>query len=744
MKPTAFPNVQIGTTADKVAAGESLSITTASGEVISATAITAITTNTVAFQAIDGRYMAFDFAVSAVTSRRKEVRRTHPVPQPVVAGIYPFKGLVRFNTQKLYQGGDDNIIQLDTGIPVDDIADSKYYVLGLSNIGANPLQFIAIWRKGDDLITRENELSGVVGGWFLKTFARTNNYLGPDFFGSNGIEWRRELDSVSYDTPTAWGTEFSVLPFTDNIAPAPTPTADAVHTGTENLNSSDTLDSDGPLSYIVTETIEGVTSLISNRSEAFPIISSNYGQALVGTGVETSNFSVDFTIEYYTQWRGFNYGVLNKVVEQLNDSVVGVSSGNDEQRSDWTVFLSKTDIATCSTSIVSNSSGGLTIAYVYGQQSPPPFVGTKQADSISTGDVTNLMLSGQDCYLFSTRTFLENYSAQATHSHDYNYIQQPGEPPVRGNIETTYWNRYREYYDSSWFLTELSESYDLSGSFSIKLKNSRDNTIIECDPNSISIPVYNDTFILGQPIELECAGFARVGINNNAFYDSVEKYTLNYQGRTTRNGQLMGGISVDRRSDDTLHNTIFNGLLSREYDIIWSQDNKLYLADLAIVSVDIEIIEQQEFPRSETAGIPENDPGIFDCVYVAGKVKHIRRVTCIITNKRRINSSMWTSVDRAIIVSRDNYLTYLAIPENADAGFKPRNLNMYLRENPVIAVSSSVTAGDITSNRQMYAEILELLPSGRWVRREQEEGDVTSMSLGTPDTDTDFWSYYKE
>lgn len=724
MKPTEFANIHIGITANKVAAGETLLITAASGDIISATAVTPITTNTVAFQRIDRRYLAFDFTMSAITSRKKETRQTRPVPPPTVAGVYPFKGLVRFTDEVLYQGGDDNIVQLDTEISVDDLAAAKYYVLGFSNLGGK-LQFVAIWRKENDLLVRSNELQAVVANWFLKSFAGTNRYLGPNFFGSNAAEYRRSFDETKYTTPTTWGTEYSILPFADNISPAPIPTASVVRAGVENVSSS----VDGDIKY-------GDTSFIYNRDETFPLISSNYGQILVGTGIFRANLSINFTIDYYAESS-----------EQFRDSVIGTSFGNSEEQRNWTVFLDKTDTATCSTSAISDSSGTLTIAYIHGQQNSTPFVGTKQASSTLTSNVTSLMLSGNDCYMFSTRTLSETYDVEATHYHDYDYLAIY-QSPVRGDIENTYWPEYKEDYGSEWFLTQLSESYDSSGSIFIKVKNSRDNTIIECDPNSISIPVYNNNmFVLGQAIELECSGFATVGVDDNAFYDSIEKYTMNYQGRIARDDLLSGSISIDRTSDDTLHNAIFDGLLSRQYDIIWAENNKFYLGDLVITNADIEVIEQEEVPRYEVAGDPGNDPGLFNCVYVKTKFKHIKKVTCIITNKRRINASMWNKTNEAIIVSRDNYLAYLAVSENASdatGALPPRNINMYLLENPVIAISNSASAGEITNDRQMYAEILELLPSGRWVRREQAAGNVTAMPLGVPDTDASFWSYYRE
>ena len=98
-------------------------------------------------------------------------------------------------------------------------------------------------------------------------------------------------------------------------------------------------------------------------------------------------------------------------------------------------------------------------------------------------------------------------------------------------------------------------------------------------------------------------------------------------------------------------------------------------------------------------------------------------------------------VNMALVVSRDNYYNYIIATKIAG---QITSANLFLRENPTIATASIPTNDEIGNDRTMYAEILELLPDGRWVRREEESGDVTAMNLGTPDGTTDLWSYYKE
>jgi hypothetical protein len=752
MKPRDIANVQIGTTTDRVAAGGTLSISTAGGDVISAIAATPIRTNRVAFQYLDGRWMAFDFSVSAITSRRKTLTRTRPKPKLEAPGFYPFKGLVRFLNEILYQGGDDNLVQLDTDIPIDDPGyedyTPKYYVLGFSNLGSNKLSFLAIWRKNNNLLVYENAVLTVLSGWFLKGFE--SRYLGHGFYGINGQEIRRDFEDSSYDTETTWGSEISQLPFVGNID-APPPTIAGNSSGIEEIEIDEQSTMIEPVFNYkrYTETEVGTASFTRSHDETFPIISWNYGQTVDGTGTYNRDLSISFTIDCETVYTSNDFS--NTVLEVFEETVTGTMTSHVEAVNNWVVYLDRTDTVSCSSSSITDTEGDLSISYVYGQPEATSFSGTTSRNRTATSNTTSLMLSGYECYMFSTGSFSDSYSGSSTHSNDHPYDDETYTSivPNRSKREEVYWYEYKQDRPSTWFATSVTESRDLSGTSSVKFKNVRDNSIIECNPNSITFFVPTDAFPVDQAIELECSAFSTVGINNNAYYESIEKYTLSYTGRSTRQGTLSGAVTAERMSDDTLHNAIFNGLLTRQYEIVWFEDNKYYLGDVTITSADIEIIEQEDYPLGEVAGYPGEDLGLESTKFVLQKFKNVKGLTCIITNKRRINASLFRSQVNAAIISKDNYLTYITSViglngSDAGGGFNIRNVTLFLRDNPVIVTTNIPTAGDITSNRQMYAEILELLPDGRWVRKEQEDGDVTAMSVGTPDTNTDFWSYYKE
>lgn len=761
MKPRDIANVQIGTTTDRVAAGGTLSISTASGDVISAIAATPIRTNRVAFQYLDGRWMAFDFSVSAITSRRKTLTRTRPKPKLEAPGFYPFKGLVRFFDEILYQGGDDNLVQLDTDIPIDDPGyedgTPKYYVLGFSSLGSNKLAFLAIWRKNDNLLVYENAVLTVISSWFLKGYtsygafagyALDSRYLGHGFYGVNDYVIQRDFEESSYDTGTTWGSEISQLPFVGNID-APSPTIAGNSSGVEEIEIDEQETILNPFNNYkrLTRTEVGTASFTRSHDETFPIISCNYGQTVDGTGTYNRDLSISFTIDCERVYTSNNVPVI--VLEVFEETVTGARTSHSEEVKNWVVYLSTTDTVSCSSSSTTDTEGDLSISYIYGQPGTASFSGTTSQDTTASSNTTSLMLSGYECYMFSTRSFSDTYSGSSTHSNDHPYDDETYTSilPERSKREETYWSEYKQDTGSTWFATSVTESRDLSGTSSVKFKNVRDNSIIECNPNSITFFVPTDAFPINQAIELECSAFPTVGINNNAYYESIEKYTLSYTGRSTRQGTLSGAVTAERMSDDTLHNAIFDGLLTRQYEIVWFEDNKYYLGDVTITSVDIEIIEEETYPLGEVAGYPGKDPGLESTKFVLQKFKNVKGLTCIITNKRRIDASLFRSQFDAAIVSKDNYLTYITSViglNGSDGAFNIRNVTLFLRDNPVIVTTNIPTAGDITSNRQMYAEILELLPDGRWVRKEQEDGDVTAMSVGTPDTTTDFWSYYKE
>ena len=403
-----LPNLQIGKTHDRVAAGNTVQITTASGGVITARAITPIRSGVVAFQKIEGQgWVAFDPSSPAIASSRKEIRRKRPRRKRLisVARQYFFKGLVRFLDKALYKGGDNNITGIDENVVAPGI-------LGFANLGEDSLDFIAVYRKQDDLIIDLQGAKNTILGWFLKDYSTGNRWLGAEFYGVNQLVIEREWDAERYEVPSgypfpregakAWGYHYTAEPFTGNIDPLPMPEFTATEDGIFiESNLGETV---YPLQYVSTTLPEGIVgewtykdlrkitkSMNKNLVEESIIVSTNFGQLVQGTRKHTENMSIDFDINFLEQYTedvfvigrgdGNMYIVRSLFFTRLssNDyrfiggardyqfdrSVVGNRVGSTLDESEWTVYLSRDDTTTCRTSRSIDYGGSLDIKNLF-------------------------------------------------------------------------------------------------------------------------------------------------------------------------------------------------------------------------------------------------------------------------------------------------------------------------------------------------------------------------------------------
>ena len=176
-----LPNLQVGKTQDRVAAGNTIRITASNGDVIVARAITSIRSSSVAFQRIEGQgWVAFDPSSPALTSSSKEIRRKRPRKSRIISVTeqYFFKGLVCFLNEQLYKGGDDAIVTIDDNI-------DTFGILGFANLGTDSSDFVAVYRKQNDLRIDLRGNKNIIGNWFLKGYSLFNRWLGTDFYGVN-------------------------------------------------------------------------------------------------------------------------------------------------------------------------------------------------------------------------------------------------------------------------------------------------------------------------------------------------------------------------------------------------------------------------------------------------------------------------------------------------------------------------------------------------------------------------------
>lgn len=177
MKPKDIKNLQIGKTLQRVAVGESLTVTTADGSVVIAKAVTPIKNADVAFQKIaDGTWVAFDFKQDQTTSRNEkiDIRRTKPtIRETVTSPQYKVKGLVKFTDNKVYKGGDGVIVSLDQSIDT---------LVKFFSTGSGSLDYLAYWRKGDDLVFDAAGQKTIIPAWFASQYYYDNVIDGPVYF----------------------------------------------------------------------------------------------------------------------------------------------------------------------------------------------------------------------------------------------------------------------------------------------------------------------------------------------------------------------------------------------------------------------------------------------------------------------------------------------------------------------------------------------------------------------------------
>lgn len=731
-----LPNLQIGKTQDRVAAGNTVQITTASGGVITARAITPIKSGVVAFQKIEGRWIAFDFSVNAITSRRVELKRKRPmsIKGRELFGDYPFKGLVCFSDNNLYKGGDNNITSLTTGIPV-----------GFANLGLSVLNFIAVWRRGDDLVIRREAVETVIEDWFLQGYstlygplqgyAIEGTWRGSEFYGVNrdyifldvtGNDYFIDDDNIGKDwIPSIWGTHYIIEPWEGNMPSVPDPTFVGSRVGIGTGGG--------------TEANHGFAKSLNLNTESYtPIVSCNYGILVVGERNTSETLSISFS------------GSVTNYIR----SASGTKEGQSSDSRNWTIFLSPTDTVACSYNEVSSSVGTL-------NNFPGNQTATTTSDGTITSNLTHLWFSGKDCYLYTELDYSQEFSASVNHANDYGGIL------YGSRIEDHYW--YDEFKrtmegglppEVRWYVLNFTETQEAShfrpasNSIlfdSLKWKNISDNSVIELDTNSIAFELFTynlNAIEIGTEVETDCTTIlAKADLY---YFETPLKFSISGSATgTNREDAVSASITAEVFKDDTPSNVIWDNIITREYDIIWHEETGSYIGDVTIVEATHRTVPYPiEYINISDPRVPS---------FSGGYIRQLETITFRINSKRSIRAALSKQTEDgygAIIVSRDNYLSYLinAIPLPSGAGEESdqrfpisRYTNMFIRNGrATIATTNIPTAGEIGSDRTMYAEILELLPDGRWVRREEESGDVTAMALGDPSTNPDFWSYYKE
>lgn len=909
-----LPNVRIGTTHDRVAAGNTIQVIAANGDVITALAVTPIKTDAVAFQKVEGKgWIAFDPSVSSVTSSRKEIRRkrNRRKKKQLISDKYFFKGLVRFLDEQLYKGGDNTIVRIDSGIPPDKYEERQEfkYLLGIGNVGDGRLDFVAVWRRNNDLLIYRTGTITRIENWFLQKYLyytsypswffseRPNfkttvgysvdgKYLGAAFYGINSFMVRREISRFYYNDAVpltryvdlfsfvfnlpyspfphqneviTWGFDYTTLPFQGNLGTVTIPTLDVSFSGQETTKYQE---GETSVYSTTTKTTEETINGIS------PIVSCNFGQIIEGTQKEQKNLNITFNTTQSSVSVDGSFKFLR--------NVTGSRVGRATIERNWTVYLSESHLADCSYSEVTVYGGDLTIRGNYsaqnsgdllrhypitlsnvidGSYSYYPFIrgnektlapvyyrqvlstspasgsftqeGTTTEEKTVDINTTNLLLSGNNCFIYTEYS----YSCKSKIiSHDindtdavyrsYDFYRSTGFRYCP-NAEDSYWKddfrSPRQQLDLlDWFPTSISEEWEMTHhslsrqeAFSsywnfyptfdyfdkVKFRNTVTDSLIEIDVNSIALYIPSTGLAVGRQMSINYSDADAIELDDgyriiwrteigitpiDLYFDVPLKYTVTVDAPSNRSQSRDSTIDfrVERLSDDTRHNTIWNSIASREYDIIWKEGDSYYIGDAVISSPEIDIAELE----AETINY---------LYYPTGKRKILRQFNLEITSKKKINACLLehyhavTGNTYAVIVSKDNYYNYLVATNalrvyrqfedpNIQTTYERGNpfidyprakkdrygssverwnqtvynladrVNLFMRDNPTIATANIPLSEEITDDTTMYAEVLELLPDGRWVRREEENGNTTAMNLGTPDATSDLWSYYKQ
>lgn len=759
--------LRIGKTTDRVAAGEILAITTATGEVIYATAITAISGSSIAYEQIAGKWVAFDAARSSITSQRKALSRTTPKKsKKVLPELYPFKGLVK-TTGELYIGGNNNIILLDdTVIPE---------LLALANTGLETSDFVAIWRKNNDLIFVRASMITTTPDWFLQGYDAYGDFVGyavdgkwrgTNFYGVNNYSIYRTVEANEYHGDDNWGVSYTVLPWVANMPLINIPNFTGFADGFRDIFADDS------------DNYRADKTYTSEDARTDIVVACNFGSFL--QGVDNSSGTINITFqEIWTRRYTKSEGELISLIFQR--SVIGTRQGHSTKNKNWQVFMSLTETASCYDNLSIDYGGSLNIqnlwysdtlhdpsslamndykSDLYFDTSDSSFTqfGTTSENRTHSFDITNLWISGDLCFLYTKDSYSLAFGANVSYSSDTDKAIATGYQ-YGPNLEDRLWQDFGKSVSgpTPWFVTNLTETWDRTSllgfgtSTKIICKIPGKNMAIPVDTNSAAFFIDSQDFTIGETVSLPCV--SQMGVTGILDYEIALKYTLNYSA-TDRESPLEGEFVVEKWSDDTAYNTMINNLLSQAYDIIWKEGTKYYIGDATII--DYNGFDGSNFVVPQGEDILWFDIKLRDIEYIQSRFFFIERVTFIINSKTEIHASLLGNLQEkgaygsACIISRDNYYSYLAglipPPISTDYGiinsnyFIPNNVNLFLRDNPIIATTNQPLSNEIDNNRTMYAEILELLPNGRWVRRAEESGSATSI----PGEPQDYiWNYYK-
>lgn len=782
MKPLDFENIQLGVTTYRVAAGETLQITTATGDVVIATAVTPIRNTSVAFQKIAGTgWIAIDPNQGQLTSRKQEIRyqknrRRQVSVTPILT--YFIKGLVKLADGTLNKGGDSTIVDLNAASEI----------IGFVNTGSNETEFTALWKRNQDLIIRENGQDTVFVGWFNKDYSGMQ-WQGVNVCGAIGSSlYSSSLSWDEYDTGDTWGYTNVQSVFNGDISPIPIPFSNISKAGSSSSNVTGWFE--GPPYNWSTN---NVTSLEQSYSYDNPIIVTNYGQIVDGREVLNKNTQLLFTsnsarsiiLTSPLDWNDRITGASNYIYYH---NVTGSRSGSESYRKNWQIFLDRTALAQNHVSedvvyggdleikrdwrvstVVSTLdkpsylSAGYTpsiglISQVYGYAPTAVFSrsGTTTQDNTVSIDVTTLLWSAQDYYIYGREQATSSFSRVFTKTYDEItnisaggglYHHQLSSSPHR----TLWIKEYYDTYGSSWYIQSSTEIVDSShagtnfavspgGDFdSIKLVNTKNNSTTDINTNSVLFVIDSNDFAVNVSVTAEVY-FAALGKSDydGMFYDVPLKYTAN---SALVNGSMVTSLSVETWKDDTSFHEIWDTISSREYQIIWvDSTGATFIGDVNVTVSDIQ--EADQFSFSWDVNTPDGEyPS-----YLIGKTRYPVEVTFTILNKTEIRASMLDLAFFGVIISKDNYANYILYSQMGlfNSYAVSKKVNSFLRDGiPTIATLNTPSLAEVGEDRMMYAEILQMLPDGRWVRRDEESASVAAIGTGTPDPDSGWWSYYR-
>lgn len=770
MEPKDIKNLQIGKTLQRVAVGESLTVTTADGSVVIAKAATPIKNADVAFQKIaDGTWVAFDFKRDQMTSRNEkiDIRRTKPTIREIVTSPqYKVKGLVKFTDNKIYKGGDGVIVYLDQTV------DELDELLSFNSTGSGSLDYVAVWRNGNNLVLDKAGQRTVFSDYFIKiltaaSYRRTYDDLrrGVNFFGkfySPGVGWsggggpidyddiagsldyginatvNTTVDYITYYYYWTWTYPYSfTIPPSDFFGSISLPTFDGSGSGHLDMTKRDG------------ENLAVNGSQSNDIHRTFPVGYTNFGDVVQTTGIFDYVLNINLPNK--------DSGTLSKE-ETTNWSLDVVVPGISPLHNSYSLQVNKT--GSCGGGVrTSIETQTMECHYKLPVWVGDEFVIVEQHDTEVEQVATSNAVNGESITAFA------ELAAYEGHFRDFPkraVFSGRGWTIVSSNIHTTRNTRFSE--------SRIEYFWQLSGDSIFTCINTSTSDAITINTDSLIFDIeYGNDILAGKNVG-DAISFTyedwliRSGITDISVADIIEEegyhaipYTAGNHGKyltsdfaTEYTYDVLSDTTTIVSSDNTAFNAFWNSMQGKMFDIYYKEGETCYILEAALVFEYIDSDTLYEAMPGEIAHGATN--------------RFLTAITGTIVSKRECKGGMAKEMMESIFfeeyyetiaISQDNYWNYIQTTQSAwwnpviredSMWYSFSKMNGFLRDGGVILTFTQPPSKEkITQEHTVYTEVFALLSDGRFIRLGEEASPASAMALGTPvPFYPEFWSYYSQ